>query len=90
MTNFEQAARKGATRREFVTRLGAAGLGVAAGALIAGCGGSSHSNNSASASTGGDQTILNAAATAEALATVMYYNIINGPIYQSLSSNAPD
>ena len=81
---------KGAGRREFVTRLGAAGLGVAAGALIAGCGGSSNNNNSASASTSGDQNILNAAATAEALATVMYYNIINGPIYQSLSSNAPD
>jgi hypothetical protein len=87
MTYIEQAAGKGAGRREFVTRLGAAGLGVAAGALIAGCGGSS---NSASGSTSGDQTILNAAATAEALATVMYYNIINGPIYQSLSSNAAD
>ena len=88
MTTIEKTVTSGNTRREFVTRLGAASLGVAAGALIAGCGGSS--NNSASGSTSSDQNILNAAATAEALATVMYYNIINGPIYQTLSTNAPD
>ncbi|MGI4790006.1 MAG: ferritin-like domain-containing protein [Janthinobacterium lividum] len=84
MTTIEKTASKGAGRREFVTRLGAASLGVAAGALIAGCGGSS---SSAIGSTGGDQNILNTAVTAEALSAVMYYNIINGAVYQSLSSN---
>ena len=88
MTTIDETATSGATRREFVTRLGAAGLGVAAGALLAGCGGSS--SNSASASTNQDGTILNAAATAEALATVMYFNIINGPIFKSLSTNTAD
>jgi len=92
MTTFDEVLRAGATRREFVTRLGAAGLGVAAGTFLAGCGGSS--NHSVAASSNMDGDILNAAATAEALATVMYYNIINAPgsIYQTgpISANAPD
>ena len=38
-TMREYKALKASNRREFITRLGAAGLGVAAGAAIAGCGG---------------------------------------------------
>ena len=83
-----------AGRREFITRLGSAGLGVAAGALIAGCGGggSGFGNTPAQAQVNAnDQALLNAAATAEALATTMYYNIITSPIYStSLNGNAPD
>lgn len=78
-------------RRSLVTRAGSVAFGAAAAALLAGCGG----GNSSSKTAGNmDQSILNAAATAEALATVMYYNIINvpGSIYQTgaISSNAPD
>jgi len=71
--------------------MGTAAIGTAAAALVVGCGGG---NGSAKAAGNMDQSILNAAATAEALATVMYYNIIHlsGSIYQTgpLSSNAPD
>ncbi len=78
-------------RRSFAARVGSAAIGMAATAMAVGCGGG---NNSANAAPTMDQSILNAAATAEALATVMYYNIINfpGSIYQTgpLSTNAPD
>jgi len=66
-----------------------AGLGLFAAGLLAGCGGSGNS-----VSTGGsmDQSILNAAATAEALAVTMYFNIINANngVYQQLSAEADD
>ncbi len=92
MKNIDEFVTKGASRRDFMTRLGCAGLGVAAGTFLAGCGGSS--NHSAQAQSNMDQNILNAAATAEALATAMYFNIINAPgsIYQTgpISTNAPD
>ena len=93
MTGFhaDTKASEQVNRRSFVTRLGGAALGAAATVMGVGCGGG---NNSASAAPTMDQNILNAAATAEALATVMYYNIINfpGSIYQTgpLSTNAPD
>jgi len=86
----ENPTAKSSTRREFIARAGAAGLGIAATALMAGCGGGS---SSSAAPANSDQAILNAAATAEALATVMYYNIItvSGSIYHTgLASNAPD
>jgi hypothetical protein len=66
-----------------------AGVGMLGAGLLAGCGGSSSSSGSSST----NQKILNAAATAEALATTMYYNIINAPgsIYQAgLAGNASD
>jgi len=78
------------SRRSLLTKLGAAGLGAAATAVIAGCGGSSSGGGNNGTSL--NQKILNAAATAEALATVMYYNIIHtSPLYSTgLAGNAPD
>lgn len=77
-------------RRELLRLGGMAGLGLVSAGFLAGCGGS---GGSSSSSNNSDQQILNAAATAEALATTMYYNIINttGGIYKNgLSGNAPD
>jgi len=76
-------------RRSLLQKGTAAGLGLFAGGLLAGCGGS---GTSSVGSSSGDKSILNAAATAEALATVMYYNLINTPngIYQQLAGNTPD
>ncbi len=98
MTTHDEATAQPPNRREFLTRLGAAGLGVAAGSILAGCGGGSNSSGgSAVAQTpNNDAAILGAAATAEALATTMYYNIINTPngIFntgpQNISGNAAD
>jgi hypothetical protein len=75
-------------RRELLRVGGIAGMGLLGAGLLAGCGGSG-----AGGSTTTDKKILNAAATAEALATTMYYNIITaaGGIYQTgLAGNAPD
>lgn len=77
-------------RRELLRVGGMTGAGLLTAGLLAGCGGSSSTNNS---TPNVDSKILNAAATAEALATVMYYNIINAPgsIYSvGLSTNASD
>ncbi len=97
MTNIDETVRPSAKRREFLTRLGSAGLGVAAGTILAGCGGGSNSGGRAVAQTpNNDAAILQAAAIAEAVATTMYYNIINttGGIYNTgtpnISGNAPD
>lgn len=78
----------GLNRRELVNRVSATGLGLFVGGLVASCGGS---DSSSSAQTSQDTTILNAAATAEALATVMYDNIIKSPLYTTgLAGNTPD
>lgn len=77
-------------RRQLLQSGGMVGLGIVGAGILAGCGGNGSSSNS---STSMDQSILNAAATAEALATTMYYNIIvaAGGIYKSgLAGNAPD
>jgi len=88
MSATEEIVSEKLSRRNLLTRFGAAGVGVAATAMLAGCGGSSSSSNGAST----NQQILNAAATAEALATVMYYNIIHtSPLYSTgLAGNLPD
>lgn len=77
------SSREPTNRRQFLTSLGVAGLSVAATAILAGCGGGSSSSTAPASNM--DQQILNAAATAEALAVTMYYNIINvtGSIYQT-------
>jgi hypothetical protein len=95
MSTLDEIITKPAGRREFLTRIGSAGLGLAAGSLLAGCGGGSNSGSAVASSPSNDQQILNAAATAEALATTMYYNIITSPIYSNNTSsgiggNAPD
>ena len=79
-------------RRNLLKIGGAAGLGLLGAGILAGCGGSGSGSKSSGSSTT-DQSILNAAATAEALATTMYYNIIvtAGGIFTSgLTGNAPD
>jgi hypothetical protein len=89
MSATEEIISEKLSRRSLLTKFGAAGVGAAATAMLAGCGGSSSSNNGA---TSLNQKILNAAATAEALATVMYYNIIHtSPLYSvGLAGNAAD
>jgi ferritin-like protein len=77
-------------RRAFVGRLGLFGLGAASSAsFLAACGSSTAPKTRGSAS--GDQEIINAAATAEALASVMYDNIINhSPAFAALSGEPDD
>ncbi len=45
MNDFEKVMQSASSRRAFLTRMGAAGLGAAATALLAGCGGGSESSN---------------------------------------------
>ncbi len=72
-------------RRKLLAGVGAAGL-LSVANLLVGCGG-----GSASASGNMDSTILNAAATAEALATVMYDNLTKSALFtQGLSGNVND
>lgn len=80
------SASSAVSRVSMLATLGAAGLGA-----LAACSGTSGGATlpSATAAPGGnsDQSILNAAATAEALATVMYDNIINhSPAYAKLGA----
>jgi hypothetical protein len=80
-------------RRDFVSRLGIFGLGaVSSAGLLAACGSSTTTTEpKASGSVGGDQAIINAAATAEALASVMYDNIItSSPAYAALGGSHAD
>lgn len=74
---------KTVSRRRFLSTAGAGALAVAGLAAMskkAEAHGSSH-----------DQAIIQAAATAEALATTMYFNIVNSSIYtDGLSTNAND
>ena len=79
-----------AGRRKLLFTAGTAALGLVGASLIAGCGGSSSSSAAPSAGTQ-DDAILNAAATAEALAVTMYNNIIHSSLYSSgLTGNGPD
>ena len=88
MNVTEDLAVEKLSRRSLLTKFGAAGIGAAATAMLAGCGGSGGGNNGAASL---DQQILNAAATAEALAVVTYSNIINAsPLYTTLVSNPAD
>ena len=75
-------------RRAFIARLGLFGLGAAsATGFLAACG----SATAPSGSTSLDQQIIDAAATAEALASVMYDNIIKrAPAYSALASAHAD
>ncbi len=92
MTTINDITEKKASRRGFLTGLAIAGVSSVAATALVGCGGGNSSSHAASVDS--NQSILNAAATAEALATVMYYNIINatGSIYSTgaLAANAPD
>ncbi|HKV50429.1 MAG TPA: ferritin-like domain-containing protein [Gemmatimonadaceae bacterium] len=74
-------------RRIFIAKLGLFGLGAAsATGFLAACG-----SSTAPSSTGLDQQIINAAATAEALASVMYDNIIkSSPAYAALGGDHAD
>lgn len=72
------------TRRGFLNKAGAAGLGVAGLSLLGGKADAAHSSRL-------NDNLIEAATIAEALATTMYYNIIAGPIFTSdLSTNAAD
>jgi hypothetical protein len=79
------------SRRTLLATAGAAAIGVLGASLLAGCGGSSSLSPAASSAGSQDGAILNAAATAEALAVTMYNNIIHSSLYSSgLTGNAPD
>ncbi len=85
MTAFDKEMNLDVSRRKLLAGAGAAGL-LSVANLLVGCGG-----GRASASTNLDSTILNAAATAEALATVMYDNLTKSVLYtQGLSGNVND
>jgi len=83
----ETSSLKDSVSRRSLLRLLGVGAAITAGStILAGCGGGSSSSGGNS-----DQEILNAAATAEGLASTMYANIISSSLYSSgLSGNAPD
>jgi hypothetical protein len=88
---YEEVIESNVSRRGLLNLIGAGTMTLAAGGLLAGCGGNSTSVATKSASGGNmDAAIINAAAVAEALATTMYYNLIKGAIYADLAGNAPD
>jgi hypothetical protein len=92
-TESKEAVDKVVTRRTLLRVMGMGAAVTAATAALAGCGGSGSSSTTLgqSAPPNGDLTLLNAAATAEALASTMYVNIIESSLYTSgLSGNAPD
>ena len=69
----ETSSLKDSVSRRSLLRLLGVGAAITAGsAILAGCGGGSSSSGGNS-----DQEILNAAATAEGLASTMYANIIS-------------
>lgn len=85
---IEPASSNNISRRSLLKVLGAGAAVTAATALLVGCGGSSGNGSPA---TSIDQTILNAAATAEGLASTMYANIITSSLYTTgLNGNGPD
>ena len=78
------------SRRGFVSVLGTLGVATAAGGLLAACNDTT-ATGVATGSSALDAKILAAAATAEALASVMYDNIIKlSPAYRQLGGNAND
>jgi hypothetical protein len=91
LTDLNSLTTAVATRRRFMTALGAAGAGVAASGLLAACSKSTTEPSSSGSSAALDLQIISAAATAEALASVMYDNIIKtSPAYASLASGHSD
>ena len=91
LTDLNSLTTAVATRRRFMTALGAAGAGVAASSLLAACSKSATGPSSSGSSAALDLKIISAAATAEALASVMYDNIIKtSPAYASLGSGHVD
>lgn len=104
MTDLEEILQNPLSRRSFLARMGAAGLGAAAVALLAGCGGGSSNNNGGS--NGGtqfaDQThfpgipgssenvvVLNYALTLETLEADLYRQAINIAAGKPASTPAP-
>lgn len=75
------------SRRQCLTGLGGIGLGFTAAGVLSGCGGS---GLGASGDAAQDRAILTAAVAAEALATVMYWNLLKSTIYTSLGANPSD
>lgn len=105
MTNFDEVLQNPVTRRAFLARMGAAGLGAAAtGLLLAGCGGSSHSTSSGSGSgaqfadttnfpgipgSNENTVVLNFALTLETLEADLYRQAINIASGKPASTPAP-
>jgi hypothetical protein len=90
LPDMDSLATAVASRRRFMTALGAVGAGVATSGLLAACS-KSTTEPSGGGSASLDLQIISAAATAEALASVMYHNIITtAPAYAMLSGIAAD
>ncbi len=85
MIEFEKIQRDPHSRREFLARMGAAGLGLAAVSMLQGCGGGSSSNNNTVTSTfpiavpgnSGNVKVLNYALTLEILEADLYRQALN-------------
>jgi hypothetical protein len=91
LTDLNSLTTAVASRRRFMSALGAVGAGVAASSLLAACSKSTTEPSSSGSSAALDLQIISAAATAEALASVMYDNIIKtSPAYASLAGIAAD
>jgi hypothetical protein len=92
LTDLHSLTTAVASRRRFMSALGAVGAGVAASSLLAACSKSTTEPTGSSGSSAAlDLQIISAAATAEALASVMYDNIIKtSPAYASLAGIAAD
>lgn len=103
MTDLEEILRSPINRRAFLTRMSAAGLGVAAVALLAGCGGSSNNNGNGSNQhgfadpknfpgiPGNDENtvVLNFALTLETLEADLYRQAMNLASGKPLAMPAP-
>lgn len=86
--SIEQQSPVSVSRRGFLTRFGTTGLGAA---LALSATSSLLAMRPAQADSATDARIISAAATAEALATTMYYHIIKSSLYQDgLAGNAND
>jgi hypothetical protein len=83
METLEDKASSGSniSRRSLLRVIGLGAAATAASAVIAGCGGSNNSSNTSS-----DETILNAALTAEGLAATLYANMISSPLFSQLNA----
>lgn len=105
MNEFEALKRDGVSRRAFLTRMSAAGLGVAAASLLAGCGGGSDigktngpildpTNFPGIPGRSADEVVLNYALTLENLEADLYRQALNlasgRPLTEPLSANPAD